>query len=406
MDYQETVQWMFQQLPMYQKDGKKAYKNNLNNILNFSNYLKNPEKSFKSIHIAGTNGKGSTASMVASILKENGFKVGLYTSPHLKDYRERIVLNGHPIEEEFVVDFISTNKTFLESNHLSFFEMSVGLAFEYFKKENIDFAVIEVGLGGRLDATNIISPLVSVITSIGFDHQEFLGDTLEKIATEKAGIIKPNTPVVIGETKKETLPVFIEHAKINHSPLILSEKEVFKKYTSDLTGDYQIQNIQTARTVIQVLINEYDYKITEENIEKGFLRVKENSGLKGRWDILESKPFIVADCAHNEHGLRFTLAQLKKMSFKKIHFIIGFVNDKDLKEILCLFPKDASYYFVQPNNSRGLDADILKEKAAFFNLFGNSYGSVNEALIDARKNTSIHDCIYVGGSTFIVADLY
>lgn len=405
MNYHETVEWMFQQLPMYQNVGNNAYKSNLDNIINFSKHLKNPEKSLKTIHVAGTNGKGSTSSMLTSILMESGLKVGLYTSPHLKDYRERITINGNQIEEEFIIEFIQRNKKFLEENHLSFFEMSVGLAFEYFNFKKVDIAVIEVGLGGRLDATNIITPLLSIITSIGLDHQEFLGDTLEKIAFEKAGIIKPNIPVVIGETTTETLPVFQQVALSNKSKLILSENESFIDYASDLLGNYQKQNIRTTRTAIEILRAEYDIKIEENHITNGFLKTKQNTGLRGRWEILGIKPFIVTDCAHNKHGLEAVLNQLKKIEFLNIHFVLGFVKEKDLASILPLFPKNGKYYFTKPNNRRALNELQLKEEALKFNLEGKDYENVQDALTAAKKVASEKDCIFIGGSTFVVADV-
>lgn len=405
MNYQETVEWMFQQLPMFQQIGAKAYKNDLTNIINFSEYLHHPEKKFKTIHVAGTNGKGSTSSMLASIFKERGLKVGLYTSPHLKDYRERITINGAQIEEEFVVEFIEKNKPFLEKNHLSFFEMSVGLAFDYFSAKNVDIAVIEVGLGGRLDATNIITPLLSIITSIGLDHQEFLGNTLEKIAFEKAGIIKHKIPVVIGETKPETLPVFQKIATANESELYLSEQQNFIEYESDLKGDYQKQNKQTVRTAIEVLNKKYHIEIEEHHIVNGFLNVRKNSGLKGRWEILNTHPLVIADCAHNKHGLEAVMQQLEKMNLHMIHFVLGFVKEKDLDSILPLFPKSGVYYFTKPNNKRALNEQILREVAFKFGLHGQCYETVESALHAAKTNASKESCIYVGGSTFVVAEI-
>ncbi|MFY8189155.1 MAG: bifunctional folylpolyglutamate synthase/dihydrofolate synthase [Flavobacterium sp.] len=405
MNYQETVEWMFQQLPMFQQIGAKAYKNDLTNIINFSDYLHHPEKNFKTIHVAGTNGKGSTSSMLASIFKERGLKVGLYTSPHLKDYRERITINGVQIEEEFVVEFIEKNKPFLEKNHLSFFEMSVGLAFDYFSAKNVDIAVIEVGLGGRLDATNIITPLLSIITSIGLDHQEFLGNTLEKIAFEKAGIIKHKIPVVIGETKPETLPVFQKIATANESELYLSEQQNFTEYESDLKGDYQKQNKQTVRTAIEVLNKKHHFQIEEHHIVNGFLNVRKNSGLRGRWEILNTQPLVIADCAHNKHGLEAVIEQLNKMNFHTIHFVLGFVKEKDLDSILPLFPKNGKYYFTQPNNKRALDASILKEEAQKHGLIGNCYATIEQALTTAKENAKTNECVYIGGSTFVVAEI-
>jgi dihydrofolate synthase/folylpolyglutamate synthase len=405
MNYQETIAWMFEQLPMYQQKGAIAYKNDLTNILLFSKHLGFPEKNLKTIHVAGTNGKGSTSSMIASILQESGFKVGLYTSPHLKDYRERIKINGQYIEEHFVVDFINKNLVFLTKNKLSFFEMSVGLALEYFKKQEVDFAVIEVGLGGRLDATNIIKPLISVITSIGLDHVEFLGNTLEKIAFEKAGIIKQNTPVVIGETLPETLEVFKTVAKRNDSEIYWSEESKTPDYKTDLNGDYQKQNSRTARTAIEVLKNIYNVNVSEKNIKNGFIKTIQNTGLKGRWEIISTDPLTITDAAHNKHGLESVLKQLKNLNKRNYHFVLGFLKEKDLNTILPLFPVNANYYFTKPNNLRALDENNLKMLAKNFKLIGDCYNNVTDALIAAQKNAKDTDCIYIGGSTFIVAEI-
>lgn len=405
MDYQKTTEWMFQQLPMYQQKGSIAYKNDLTNILLFSAHLNYPEKKLKTIHVAGTNGKGSTSSMIASILQESGFKVGLYTSPHLKDFKERITINGTPITEAFIIEFIAKNRLFLEDKKLSFFEMTVGMAFEYFEYKKVDFAVIEVGLGGRLDATNIIEPLVSVITSIGLDHVEFLGNSLDKIAFEKAGIIKKNIPVVIGETTPETLPVFKKIANEKNANLILSENEKLTEYKTDLLGEYQKQNSKTARATIEVLKNTYHLEISETNIVHGFLNTVKNTGLKGRWQILSENPLTITDCAHNKHGLEIVLKQLKTLNKTNYHFVLGFVREKDLESILPMFPEDAIYYFTKPSSQRALNEKDLKIKAQQFGLKGNTYDSVNEAYQEAKLKAKNTDCIYVGGSTFVVAEI-
>ena len=405
MNYTETVNWMFQQLPLYQLQGATAYKADLTNTILLVNHIGNPEKKLKCLHVAGTNGKGSTSHLLASVLQEAGYKVGLYTSPHLKDFRERIKINGIEISEEFVCEFIGVNKPFFEANELSFFEMTVGLAFDYFVKENVDIAIIEVGMGGRLDSTNIITPLVSVITNIGFDHTQFLGNTLETIAGEKAGIIKPQVPVVIGEYLEETKPVFIDKAKATNSETYFASDLVTTSYPSKLLGDYQISNKKTALQTLKVLQQQNQYTISEENITNGFWNVIENTGLQGRWQQLGNNPKIICDTAHNSHGLKIVLNQIQKEHYKTLHVVFGVVNDKDLAEILPLFPKKAVYYFCKPNIPRGLDAKVLKEKAIAFQLYGEIFHSVSEAYQKAREMAATHDLIYVGGSTFVVAEI-
>jgi dihydrofolate synthase / folylpolyglutamate synthase len=405
MNYQETINWMFNQLPMYQLQGASAYKKDLTNVHLLVNHLGNPQKKLKSIHVAGTNGKGSTSHMLASILQEAGYKVGLYTSPHLKDYRERIKINGKEISEDFVCDFINKNKTFFESNDMSFFEMTVGLAFEYFVKEKVDIAIIEVGMGGRLDATNIITPLVSVITNIGLDHTQFLGNTLELIAFEKAGIIKPSIPVVIGEFTPETKSVFLTKTAANNSEIYFSSEIIKKEYPSDLVGDYQIHNKKTVVQTISIVNSQGTFKISEDNIKVGLLNVLKNTGLEGRWQQLGEFPKIICDTAHNKNGLETVMKQILKEKFDTLHIVLGFVNDKDLAEILPLFPKKAIYYFCKPNIPRGLDAIILQEKAATFNLKGKAYNSVSESYAKALQNASKTDFVYIGGSTFVVAEI-
>ena len=395
---------MFSKLPMYQRQGKTALKKNLTNILALSEYLGNPEKQFKSIHVAGTNGKGSTSHMLASILQEQGYKVGLYTSPHLKDFTERIRINGNPIRKNCITNFIKRNKEFLEKQKLSFFEMTVGLAFEYFAKQKVDIAIIEVGLGGRLDSTNIITPIISVITNIGLDHTQMLGNTLEEIAFEKAGIIKKNIPIIIGEKQKETTNVFENTATKNSSTLYYASENIKEILKSDLIGSYQKYNIKTTIQTIEV-ISELGLKVTKENIKNGLLNVVKNTNLKGRWQILQEKPRVICDTAHNKEGLTYVLEQLRNENYRKLHIVLGVVNDKDLDIILPLFPKKALFYFCKPDIPRGMSAKLLKEKANKFNLVGEEYSSVNQAYKMSLDAAKTQDIIYIGGSTFVVAEI-
>lgn len=404
MNYYDTVNWMFQQLPMYQNKGKSAFKKDLSNTLKLSKHLGYPEKGFKSIHVGGTNGKGSTSHMLASILQEAGYKVGLYTSPHLKDFRERIKINGKMVSKQFVIGFIKRNRSFFEENPLSFFEMTVGMAFDYFARQKVDIAIIEVGLGGRLDSTNIITPELSVITNIGFDHMQFLGDTLDKIAFEKAGIIKQNIPVVIGETQLETRSVFIKKAEDSDSDIYFADQLVEEIFESDLKGSYQKHNIKTVIQSVSVL-REIGYNISNSFLKKGLLNVVKNTGLQGRWQTLGTNPKIICDTAHNKEGLTYVFDQITKERFNKLHIVFGVVNDKDLNSIIGLLPKNATYYFCKPNVQRGLDAEILKTIFNKNGLKGNVYSSVNEALITAKENANVNDLIYVGGSTFVVAEI-
>ena len=405
MNYQETTNWMFNQLPMYQLQGASAYKKDLTNAHLLTAHLDNPQEKIKCIHVAGTNGKGSTSHMLASILQEAGYKVGLYTSPHLKDFRERIKITGKEISEEFVTDFINEHKSFFESNDMSFFEMTVGLAFDYFAKEKVDISIIEVGMGGRLDATNIITPLVSVITNIGLDHTQFLGNTLDAIAFEKAGIIKSNIPVIIGEYTPETKPVFLAKAKECNSEIYFAADLISETHPSDLIGDYQVHNKKTVLQTITVLNSQNEFKITPENVKSGLLNVVKNTGLQGRWQQLSEFPKVICDTAHNRNGLEIVLKQIQKQDFDTLHIVLGVVNDKDLDEILPLFPKKAIYYFCKPNIPRGLDVLILKQKAASFDLKGGVYISVSEAYQKAIENATKSDFIYIGGSTFVIAEI-
>jgi dihydrofolate synthase/folylpolyglutamate synthase len=405
MNYQETVNWMFNQLPLYQLQGATAYKEDLTNTILLSKYLGNPENNLKFIHVAGTNGKGSTSHLLASVLQEAGYKVGLYTSPHLKDFRERIKVNGKEITEEFVCKFIEKHKNFFDINDLSFFEMTVGLAFDYFKKEKIDIAIIEVGMGGRLDSTNIITPLLSVITNIGKDHTQFLGTTFQSIATEKAGIIKQHIPVIIGEYTSETKPVFLAKANETKSEIYFASDLISENFPSDLIGAYQISNKKTALQTLRILNLQKEFEVSEATIKQGFLNVVKNTGLQGRWQQLNSAPKVICDTAHNKHGLEIVINQLKTEQFDTLHFVFGVVNDKDLDEILPLFTKNAIYYFCKPNIPRGLDASILAQKALEFGLHGKVYNSVSEAYQSALRSATSTDFIYIGGSTFVVGEI-
>lgn len=430
--YQETLDYMYAQLPMFQRIGSAAYKANLDNTIALCNRLGNPEKKFKSIHVAGTNGKGSTSHMLASILQAADLKVGLYTSPHLRDFRERIKINGAFIPQQFIVDFVNEHKSYFAELQPSFFEMTVGLAFDYFAKEQVDIAVIEVGLGGRLDSTNVITPEIAVITNISFDHVGLLGDTLEKIASEKAGIIKTNVPVVIGETQTESKPVFLEKAKLEkaaslvfadqqykpisaeqklqeNKPYLFMDIEkkgelVYKDLQSELLGLYQLKNIPTVLTAVDEL-NKKHYNLTETIVRKGIETVVTATGLGGRWQILSQNPLVVADTGHNEAGIKEVLAQLKATPHKRLHMVIGMVNDKDISTVLGMLPREATYYFSKANIPRALPAKELQEAAGLKGLKGETYESVAMALQAAKNKAAPGDLILVGGSTFTVAEV-
>ncbi len=404
MNYRETLDWMFAQLPMYQRQGASAYKIDLHNTTDLAAYLGNPQNTFKSVHIAGTNGKGSTSHMLASVLQEAGYKVGLYTSPHLKDFRERIRVNGEVVSKDYVIDFIDRHKSYFQKHNLSFFEMTVGMAFQYFSESEVDIAVIEVGLGGRLDSTNIITPEISVITNIGLDHTQFLGNTLVEIATEKAGIIKNNVPVIVGETIPETKEVFIQKARSCHSDLYWAKDYIGKQYPSDLKGNYQKKNILTVLRTIDIL-QKMGWDITATVIAKGLTNVVLNTGLLGRWQILQESPKVICDTAHNTDGLGFVIKQLLSENYENLHIVLGVVSDKDLETILPLFPIEAKYYFTRPGISRGLDEKELRKKASKYNLIGKNYDSVLDAYNTALQCATDKDVIYVGGSTFVVAEI-
>ena len=395
---------MYGKLPMYQNIGGSAYKKDLINITKLSEYLNNPHNSFKSVHIAGTNGKGSTAHMIASILQEGKYKVGLYTSPHLKDFRERIKINGKMINKDFVSDFILKNMDFFNHNNFSFFEMTVGMAFEYFKKNSVDIAIIETGMGGRLDSTNIISPELSVITNVSIDHVKFLGNTIEDIAIEKAGIIKSHIPVVIGEKQNDVSNVFINKAEEKKSKIFFAEDFNIKEYECELKGSYQKKNIKTAIVAIE-LLNDTEIKINEKNIIDGLNKIIQNTGIRGRWEIIGNKPLIICDVAHNIDALSIVINDIMSIKSNKIHFVLGFVNDKNLDSIVDIFPESSNYYFAKPNIERGLDELELQELFKNNNRIGESYSSIEQAFKSAIKQSDPNDVIYIGGSTFVVSEV-
>jgi dihydrofolate synthase/folylpolyglutamate synthase len=395
---------MFSKLPMYQRQGNVAYKKDLIRTELLLTHLNSPHKHFKSIHIGGTNGKGSTAHMIASVFQESGYKVGLYTSPHLIDFRERILINGCKISKEFIIRFVKQNKDFFESNHLSFFEMTVGMAFKYFSKEKVDVAIIEVGLGGRLDSTNIINPEISIITNIGMDHTEFLGDTLQKIATEKAGIIKRNVPVIIGERQTEVENIFISKANSLNSDIYFADEGIDQTIPCSLGGEYQQKNVKTALQSLKVLQSKGFY-FSDNQITEGLIKIQKNTGLRGRWELISKTPKIICDTAHNREGLILVLNQLQKESYETLHIVLGMVSDKSVESIIDLFPKKAIYYFCKPNISRGMDVEILADKFLKFGYIGAQYSSVNAAFNNAKQQCSIQDLIFVGGSTFVVAEV-
>ena len=396
---------MFNKLPMYQNIGESAYKKDLSNIILICEYLNNPQNNFKSIHIGGTNGKGSCSHMLSSILQEAGYNVGLYTSPHLVDFRERVRINGDMISKDSVSSFMLENFDFFEFNNLSFFEMTVGLAFNYFSKNKVDIAIIEVGMGGRLDSTNIINPLLSVITNISLDHTKFLGTNITDIAQEKAGIIKENTPVVIGETQNETKPIFIDTAKSKSSEIVFADQFDYENFDCDLKGDYQIKNIKTVLKSSEILKN-LDYKINYSHIKNGLNNVSNNTGLQGRWQVIQRKPMIICDIAHNEAALHEVISQLKKMEYSELHFIIGFSNDKNLKKISKIFPEDSKYYFVQSKVERARDAKEVRDIFKLNNRCGDFYKSIEYTINYVKGVSKENDIIFVGGSTFVVSEIF
>jgi dihydrofolate synthase/folylpolyglutamate synthase len=404
MNYQETLSYLFGQLPMYQRIGQAAYKIDLSNTHLLMNLLANPEKKFKAVHVAGTNGKGSTSHMLASVLQEAGYKVGLYTSPHLKDFRERVKINGEMISEAEVIKFVMLHQAKFEAIHLSFFEWTVGLAFDYFANQQVDIAIIETGLGGRLDSTNVVLPEVSVITNIGIDHTQFLGDTLEKIAREKAGIIKNKIPIIIGETQEETTAVFRAKAKEVHAEIIFADTFKYSSFTTDLKGIYQHKNLKTCLATIQVL-NQVNWKISDFHIAKGMSAVVPNTGLLGRWQILGESPLIITDTGHNEQGITEIVKQLAQIDCAELHIVFGAVNDKSIDSVLALLPKHAQYYYCQANIPRALPVAELSALALGKGLKGVLCSSVEDAFNRAKEDATKEDVIFVGGSTFVVAEV-
>lgn len=404
MTYTETINWLFSQLPMYQRVGQAAYRKDLHNIKLLADHLDHPEQKFKSIHIGGTNGKGSCSHMLASILQESGYKVGLYTSPHLKDFRERIRVNGQMISKAKVIDFVTKHKAFFETHNLSFFEMTVGLAFQTFAEEKVDIAVIEVGMGGRLDATNIIQPELCIITNIGFDHTQFLGDTRAKIAKEKAGIIKKEIPVVIGEIHMETKPVFQEVADQFSAPIYFAEEANYNSLDTDLKGIYQIKNQKTVQQAVRVL-REKNWKIPDSAVKKGLANVIKNTGLQGRWQKLGSNPLWITDTAHNKEGIAYVAEQLSTIDYKSLFMVMGFVNDKDVKAIINLLPQEAKYYFSAPDIPRAKTVNELKAELKHIPIHQQYFPSLKTALTQAKTDANPKDLIFVGGSIFTVAEL-
>jgi dihydrofolate synthase/folylpolyglutamate synthase len=421
---------------MFTRDGASAFKKDLTNTLELCKRLDNPQHKFKSIHVGGTNGKGSTSHMLAAVLQTAGYKTGLYTSPHLKDFRERIRVNGQMISERTVIDFVEDHKADFDEIAPSFFEMTVALAFDVFAKEKVDIAIIEVGLGGRLDSTNVIIPLLSVITNIGWDHMNMLGNTLPLIAGEKAGIIKPGIPVIIGEKQEEVAGVFIEKAGKTNSKLrfaseewivekvkgerqkakgdteellkvhIQSKNSELKTYdlALDLPGTYQLKNVKTVLSTVDEL-REQGFIIADDHIQTALKQVKPLTGLHGRWETISHNPLTICDTGHNPDGIEEVMKNIESVNYRHLHMVIGMVNDKDTGKVLPMFPKDATYYFCKPDIPRGLDAGVMKTQAETHGLIGEAYPSVKEALLSAQKNAGIDDLVFVGGSTFVVAEV-
>ena len=396
---------MFKKLPMYQNVGDSAYKKDLSNITLICEHLNNPQNNFKSIHVGGTNGKGSCSHMLSSILQEAGYKVGLYTSPHLVDFRERVRLNGEMISKDSVSEFMHHNFDFFESNNVSFFEMTVGLAFNYFSFNKVDIAIIEVGMGGRLDSTNIITPILSLITNISIDHTKFLGSNISDIAREKAGIIKEKIPIVIGETQDEIKSIFIDVANTKSSEIVFADDFIYYNYDCDLEGIYQKKNIKTVLKASEIL-QQNDYKINDVHIKNGLNNVSNNTGLKGRWDIIQNNPMIICDTAHNMAALKEVISQLIRLEYSKLYFIVGFSDDKDLDKISKIFPENSEYYFVKPKVNRGKDSQEVKQIFESNNRIGITQNSVNEAINQIKKTSSKDDVIFIGGSTFVVSEIF
>ncbi len=420
-EYQQTLDYLYQNLPMFQRVGAVAYKKDLTNTLALCEALGNPQTKFKSIHIAGTNGKGSSSHMLASILQTAGYKTGLYTSPHLKEFTERIKVNGAEVTQEFVVSFVQKIKPVIEKVNPSFFEITVAMAFQYFAQEKVDIAVIEVGLGGRLDSTNIITPVVSLITNISWDHMDLLGDTLPKIATEKAGIIKPGVPVIISQRQPEVAEVFIQKAKEITSALTFANDQfeieqkqnglfqvssagASKLYQLDLKGNYQRKNLAGVLATVEVL-RRSGFNISDAQLSDALSNTIRNTALKGRWQVLSEAPLVVCDTGHNEDGVREVVSQLRSQKFENLSMVLGMVKDKDISKILALLPKEAYYYFCQASIPRAMEANDMMEKAAAFGLKGIVIKNVNEAIAEARRRSKANDMIFIGGSTFVVAEI-
>ena len=423
MTYQETIEYLFNSTPLFQNVGKDAYKEGLENTLKLDEYFGYPHRTFKTIHVAGTNGKGSCSHTLAAILQSAGYKVGLYTSPHLVDFRERIRVNGEVISKEYVIDFVEQHRSFFEPLHPSFFELTTAMAFNWFAKQKVDVAVIEVGLGGRLDCTNIISPDLCVITNISFDHIQFLGDTLAKIASEKAGIIKPKIPVVIGEIHPETESVFINKSDLESAPIHFAQRESsvqkaiftpeggityhtteYPLLKGQLGGYCQVKNTQTILTAVRIL-QEKGYHIEKEHVYQGFAEVCLLTGLMGRWQILQEQPKMICDTGHNKAGIEYIVKQLSAQEYRQLRIVLGMVNDKDISGVLAMLPKEATFYFTKASVSRALSEEKVKELAQQAGLQGNTYPNVEEAVQAACSEAHPNDLIFVGGSTFIVADL-
>ncbi|MFA6276314.1 MAG: folylpolyglutamate synthase/dihydrofolate synthase family protein [Pedobacter sp.] len=427
MTYQQTLDYLYSKLPMFTRVGAVALKKDLHNTLAMCAKLDNPQNKFKSIHVGGTNGKGSTSHMLAAILQQAGYKTGLYTSPHLKDFRERIRINGKMVAKQFVTDFVASQQEIIQEIEPSFFEVTVAMAFDYFAKEKVDIAVIEVGLGGRLDSTNIITPELSVITNISLDHTNILGDTLLEIAVEKAGIIKKNIPVIIGEKQAETEAVFINKAKAENSSLsfagsslhienahqknaylivnVYKENQlIYSNLALDLTGSYQLKNILTVIESI-LKLKEIGYNIPDESIYAALKSVKNITGLQGRWQTLSKNPLIICDTGHNKAGITEVMQNIKNTPHQNLHIVIGMVKDKDISAVLALFPKNATYYFCQPNLERALPVKELASQAAAFGLKGKNFTTVQAAFQKAKSKAIAKDLIFVGGSTFVVAEI-
>jgi len=422
MIYQEAISFLFSSLPMYQRIGQAAYKANLDNSLKLDAYFNHPHRKFRSIHVAGTNGKGSVSHMISAVLQAAGYKTGLYTSPHLKDFRERIRINGEMISKEEVTSFVEKHRSIIDELQPSFFEMTVAMAFDYFARSKVDLAVIEVGMGGRLDSTNIITPILSVITNIGYDHTQFLGDTLPEIAREKAGIIKKEVPVVIGETQKETQMVFIdkatecnttiEFADTHYNAVRISRTSKLTEYCVnnkdtfhlDLGGDYQSKNLQTVLCALHTLKGK-SILFSENDVKHALAKVQASTGLKGRWQVISEQPFIVCDTGHNAEGLKYTMQQVAEQNFERLHIVFGVVSDKKTEGIFGLLPHNAIYYFTKAGIPRSMNEHLLKELAGNAGLNGESYPDVATAYNTACQNAGINDMIYIGGSTFVVAEL-